>query len=236
MSKNCIFIVFFLLTILNFLPFQNSDIPKEELDNAQTSATQSELDSPTANTAVIGSEGEEQSIQSESSNAQTDQASNSSDANSEKEPSSTPSSPINSTKPSPAKGVHPLITRILLGATAPIRATQTPLRQVLQQRKSIFSPLQLWPIAHRSKRDAKEEDIFVKPQPYESFQKPPATRMSLIERYRAMTSDERHERYSTILERLMHGVKIVGHIDGFLTSRAKSSLKKLHKLFATEER
>lgn len=140
----------------------------------------------------------------------------------------------------PFQGVHPLLSRILLGAAAPMRASQTPLRQLLnQQRRTLFTGFPLRPSAIRIrrsvKRDAKEEDVFVTPQPYESLQKTTTCRPSLIERYRAMSSDERAERASRFLEKVMHGVKIVGHVDGFLTSRAKSGIKKIHKMFATSE-
>lgn len=135
-------------------------------------------------------------------------------------------------------GIHPLLTRILLGAaTAPVRAgiaAQTaPLRQILNQRRALIPGIPLRPAAaFRFKRQTGEEN-FVTPQPYESFQQKTTTcRPSLIERYRAMSSDEKTERASRLLEKLMHGVKIVGHIDGFLTQRARSAIKKIHDMLS----
>lgn len=141
-----------------------------------------------------------------------------------------------SLKPSLVHGVHPLISRILLGAAAPMKAVHSPLLQALQQRRSLFNPLPLIPTSLRSKRTAKEEEVFVKPHPYESFTPAPVARPSLFARYHAMSSDEKADHHGKILEKIMHGVKIVGHIDGFLTKRAKSGIKKIHGLFASEER
>lgn len=132
-------------------------------------------------------------------------------------------------------GIHPLLTRILLGAaTAPVRAgiATLPLRTMLLQRRPLIPGLPVAP--GRFKRQIGEEN-FVTPRPYESFQPTTTCRPTLIERYRAMSSDEKAERASRFLEKLMHGVKIVGHVDGFLTHRAKSSIKKIHKMFETSE-
>lgn len=120
-------------------------------------------------------------------------------------------------------------------ATAPVRAriATAPFRQMLHQR-ALIPGIPLRPAALRFKREVGENN-FVTPQPYESFQPSTTCRPSLIERYQAMSSDEKAERASRFLEKLMHGVKIVGHVDGFLTHRAKSSIKKIHKLFATSE-
>lgn len=138
----------------------------------------------------------------------------------------------------PFPGIHPLLTRILLGAaTAPIRTgiATAPLRQMLHQRRALIPALPLRPTALRLvKREAREEN-FVTPQPYESFQPTTTCRPSLIERYHAMSSDEKAERASRFLEKVMHGVKILSHVDGFLTHRAKSGIKKIHGMFATSE-
>lgn len=86
------------------------------------------------------------------------------------------------------------------------------------------------------KRSASEDDVFVTPKPFEPLDCTTTTkRPHLLERYRAMSSSEKAEKVSSVLEKIMHGVTIMGHFDGYLTNRAKHGIKKLHKLFATSE-
>lgn len=90
-----------------------------------------------------------------------------------------------------------------------------------------------------AKRATKSEEVFLTPtpKPYESLDVKPTTtkRPRLIERYRALSSVEKAEKVTKVLEKFMHGVTIAGHVDGYLTNRAKGAVKKIHKLFKTSE-
>lgn len=140
---------------------------------------------------------------------------------------------------------HPLLSRILLGASEPAR--QLPLPAIFrphQPANILSSPLLSLmkiqaPLLRRRKhvkRSINEADIFLTPKPFEPFAAQSTTcRPNLIERYRAMNSDERVDRLSKVLERIMHGVTIAGHVDGYLTNRLKTGIKKLHRLFESSE-
>lgn len=146
---------------------------------------------------------------------------------------------------------HPLLSRILLAAAEPSKQTpQSPFsglfRQQQQQQPSkglLGSALNLFKIQspvlsskRHVRRSADEEEILLTPKPFEPFPTVSTTRRpTLIEKYHRMSSDEKVESASKFLERIMHGVTIAGHVDGYLTNRAKATLKKLHKLFATSE-
>ncbi|XP_031627667.1 actin cytoskeleton-regulatory complex protein PAN1-like isoform X1 [Contarinia nasturtii] len=156
---------------------------------------------------------------------------------------------------------HPLLSRILLGVNDSARQAEAQLPQLpaLPQLPQIPAlpqsvPLRpgliagpLVPLAQmfrapgtrskkHAKRATKEEDIFVTPKPFDSLAETTTTkRPRLLERYRAMSSAEKAEKFSKTLEKIMHGVTIAGHVDGYLTNRAKESIKKLHKIFKTSE-
>ena len=86
------------------------------------------------------------------------------------------------------------------------------------------------------KREADGDDDIPTPKAFQPFEPQTTTqRPRLIDRYRAMSSGEKAESISKFLEKVMHGVTIAGHVDGYLTHRAKHGIKKLHKLFATSE-
>lgn len=144
---------------------------------------------------------------------------------------------------------HPLLRRILLAASE--RAADNA-RQTQQVTLPLFRPgllaapliplfkMQAPPLRRKKhiiqKREANEEEVFLTPKPFVPFETTTTTkRPSLIERYHAMSSGEKAERISKVLEKIMHGVTIAGHVDGYLTNRAKHTIKKLHKLFATSE-
>lgn len=156
---------------------------------------------------------------------------------------------------------HPLLRRILLGASeraaesARERERQSPqlgLPQLQLPQLPLFKPgllaspliplfksLQA-PVRRKkhviTKRQVNEEEAILTPKPYEPFEPTSTTkRPRLLDRYRAMNSGERAEHVSKVLEKVMHGVTILGHVDGYLTNRVKHSIKKLHKLFATSE-
>lgn len=137
----------------------------------------------------------------------------------------------------PSVGVHPLFRRVLLGSTQ-----QKPLLPLFAPPKtgllgSLFNFQQ--PMQRKKKhvkRATKEEDI-VKPKPFRKLEVDGTTtrRPTLFERFHAMDSAERAEKVSKILEKIMHGVTIVGHVDGYLTNRAREGIRKLHKLLEHSE-
>lgn len=141
--------------------------------------------------------------------------------------------------------LHPLLNRILLGSVG--TAQPNPIQQFFDQmrnRNSLTMPLFKFPAfqqkqVQRRKKNVKrgiDESNFVTPKQFEPFSAPTVRpKLSLLEHYHSLDSAEKAEKVSKFLEKLLHGVQILGHVDGYLTGRAKSSCKKLHKLFATSE-
>lgn len=60
-------------------------------------------------------------------------------------------------------------------------------------------------------------------------------RRTWMERRQSETSVERAERHSATVEKLMHAVSICGHVDGYLTSRMKTGVQTLSKMFNAHE-
>lgn len=151
---------------------------------------------------------------------------------------------------SPNQGVHPLLSRILLGASEATGAKETkksplPLFSMFNQpankpvNKGLLSGplfnLPLVPTKKHAKRAAEDVLDIVAPKPFDPKGEDPTRPLTLLERYRALSSGEKVDRFSRVLEHMMHGVKILGHVDGFLSNRVKLLLKKMHKLVATSE-
>ncbi|XP_055301077.1 serine-rich adhesin for platelets-like [Sitodiplosis mosellana] len=153
---------------------------------------------------------------------------------------------------------HPLLRRILLGASERAaesvrqrdggrQSPQLQLPQLPLFKPGLFAtplislfqsqaPLRRKKHVIRKRQVNEGEEEILTPKPFEPFEPPCTTkRPRLIERYRAMSSGEKAEKISKVLEKMMHVVTIAGHVDGYLTNRAKHSIKKLHKLFATSE-
>lgn len=148
-------------------------------------------------------------------------------------------SPLMASFPAGGQPPHPLLARILLNVQKPL---QMPL--FMQRNKNAFiSPLLkiASPVFRRKKsvkREAKEEDIFVTPRPFDVIcdtTERATKRPNLLERYHSMSSGEKADKLSKVLEKFMHGVKIASHVDGYLASRAKDSIKKIHRLFAASD-
>lgn len=92
------------------------------------------------------------------------------------------------------------------------------------------------------KRGIDDNGLIITPKPFAPLDlfpsntaPDPAPRLSLIERYHAMSSGEKAEQLSKVLERVMHGLTIAGHVDGYLTHRVKTGFKKAHKIFQSSE-
>lgn len=158
----------------------------------------------------------------------------------------------------PLHGLHPLIKRIMLGSPHPT-ATNSPkplqhFFEQLQRRSpllaSLFRPLgqpqptTSKPLAqHRRKKNVKRgiADAFsLTPRPFDSFDLSPSEptrprQKNLLERYHAMDSGEKAHHLSKTLDKALHGLAILGHVDGYLTQRVKSCFKKAHQLFESSE-
>lgn len=155
-------------------------------------------------------------------------------------------SPLMASFPGAQPPPHPLLSRILLTASRPFQ--QMPFFMQRNRNNALMNPLikMAAPVFRRKKKHVKREaknseEVFVTPKPFEPIRSETdvvsstTRRPNLFERYHAMDSGEKAEKISKILEKVMHGVTIAGHVDGYLANRAKTGIKKLHKLFATSE-
>lgn len=146
----------------------------------------------------------------------------------------------------PNSATHPLLSRIML--TAPLRPMQMPIfmqRNVNRNVNRNPNPLLgiASPVFRRRKhvkrsaaRIDDEDNVFVSPKPFGRLPSSPGEQMlgptqrpTLLQRYRDMDSVEKAETKKVVVEKIMHGVNIAGHIDGYITNTVKSGVAALHR-------
>lgn len=98
--------------------------------------------------------------------------------------------------------------------------------------------------SHQKRAVGDENHILVRPitpspMPSSSMQsnvvQPPTLHFPLIKKLQEETSVERTERRKQNLEKLMQFMTICGHVDRYVNTRFKSGVKKLTRVFDTEE-
>lgn len=126
-------------------------------------------------------------------------------------------------------------------AQQPLPAQQPP-QQPAPTQKPL--PTQQPPTMQRLKKNVKRgiaDGLVITPKPFDSFSLSSSQAedlprpTSLLHQYFSLSSGERAVRLSKSLEKAMHALTVASHVDGYLTHRLGTTIKKAHKIFVPSE-